>query len=352
MAAADTPASKKKKLDDDGPCALSAEKVAARNQRVGALMPHKEHVFFDQDDTGEWVLTSVLTQEVVRMGPGDWLIVYDDETGMAACVLPGEDDGEDKIQEVEELMRKQVYVFKENGIYVMERGMQGSESLEDLMVRSEELRVTLPMGATSAGLNLTAHIFEMPRAGGMRLFWPFKDVHTALKVETHGKIPSRWVNRVCGKWILTFEKLTGVGTLFIHGCHGNQSDKTMEGVPWPMRCLESMSGCTWALLLGLQRLAFADAQNGGMKDGGPKTAAQEVLRATLKSVGITFKITLAIDVVEKWHCYFPRPRLATWQKASLKVEDGKITSRSYAGLPGSRSRIRWRGPGGSSSRRL
>ena len=273
--------------------------------------PHFGYVFLDVYKRVPY-LTHTLTCEQVALPQGDWELEFDDSgmgavCGFRATVSTSDDqsaDGEHfliaDLFSTEVLMDTSGFVFTKDGEL---------KSLEQLQAWYRDATATLEVGPTSAQLDMHAFVFRRVRDCKMRVVWCMSQLFANMKISGYKGKSANWLSHRF-KAFETLIKATYRICHIVHSTHGNLGAK-YSALPWPRRCLPATSISTCAMLLFLQRWAYADRTAGGLHadQTSAREAAAQIFEGFVTSAceGSLGTLVIEIEVNDSWGCTWPRP---------------------------------------------
>jgi hypothetical protein len=154
--------------------------------------PHEAHLHLDRGLDGHTYVTHMITAERVRLPPGAWDIIFDDESGMGALLNDaGGDDASEDFLLVESLLKKKLYIQVESGDYFVSLGIAGPQCLSSMQSTYREARVKVAFGNIVSSFEVAAYAFQLARAGSQRVFWGINQLYVILKLKSHKGVPGQ-----------------------------------------------------------------------------------------------------------------------------------------------------------------
>ena len=161
---------------------------------------HKNRVFLDRVGENSWLLTDVLTYEVVKLEHGEWGMEIDDETGRA-CVFREDEDNDNAFKLVQEIFAKDVFEDAKGRLYISAGASDATpQSLEALRCVHKRAEVTLKLGVTSATATMRVVVFRRARHAGQLVFWYLFDLCKLLNIRGFSTQASKWVWDSMSTW--------------------------------------------------------------------------------------------------------------------------------------------------------
>lgn len=253
------------------------------------------------------MLSNTATGEQIRLPSGSWEIMYGEEGFAAVIATDGQDAG--SVRMVDELLTQEVFRHEESGELFVRSGVgRASEtsSLWAAWARYDGGSVVFQLPDAGAQCTFDVYVFAYARGCQQRIYWSLKEFYGYLKLTTFKGVCSRWVGVISAKICDITKQLTGGGQVAF-GNHGNMGSGKLNALPFSDRSLPATSCSTMALLLMLQRWAFASREKGGLSTDGPKRAASVLFESLLDLALCGEEMVCLIFLCNKWVSRWPRP---------------------------------------------
>lgn len=253
------------------------------------------------------MLSNMSIGEQVRLPSGSWGIMYGEEGFAAVIATDGQDAG--SVRMVDELLTQEVFRHEETGELFVRSGVgraSQTSSLRAAWARYDGGNVVFHLPDAGAQCTFDVYVFAHARGGQQRIYWSLKGFHGYLKLTTFKCVFSRWVVVISAKICDTTQQLSGQSQVAF-GSHGNRGVGKLDALPFSDRSLPTTSCSTMAVLLMLQRWAFATREKGGLSTDGPKRAASVLFESLLDLALCGEEMVCLIFLCNKWVSRWPRP---------------------------------------------
>ncbi len=295
------PAAKAQKDDGDAKC-------CARPQAVYTQRPLEGMVFVDQVTQNTWQLTNVVTYERKQL-PASWVeLVFDHGSGGAAVSLVSA-DGTCNVQDVEELLKIEVYEEEgTNAVFICTPGSSKPFSVTSHRCKHKVAKLKLHLTSSNQSTELAIFLFKRPRVPNQVVYWSLLDLYHILGMRSYKGVPSKWA------W--NIEKKTGIKMQQIYNsvqwCLGTYVSDEAAGKkarPQCERCLPAPSVSTVCLLELLVRWAFATRERAGVGDVVVKRHSTQLLDRLLEASIRNLPEPASFVIVPRadWMPLWPRP---------------------------------------------
>lgn len=182
--------------------------------------PHRDHVSLNMLPSGRWCLTNLISLEKVELPLGARYRSEFDPEGFGVLVAM-HDNGEEEVTNLDHLFRFMVFQLPENSDYII-TGADSSFGKQQVSVNTQkskykEFSLTMPIGATSAKIQLSGAWFRWPRQGALA-YISAKCVYEQLAFSQFDGKPWRWTHGSLQRWELALSELGLVGHVQ-RSCH-------------------------------------------------------------------------------------------------------------------------------------
>ena len=219
---------------------------------IATQMPYTGILFVDQVADNSCYVTNTVTQERVKLPDGVWDMFFGDNDLGAALVKFGGADGADAdmgnpmVVDVEEFLRKTLFVCDRAERWVDLRGGCGRYSLDHAMTKYYMADARIRVGVTSARGRLGAVVMTTPRGGAQRVFWNMTELYDLLQLKSYKGQPSKWIGRTLERWQVSLEGQFGGIHMFIRAKHAGVGERVAQlpfFVPSIPRCEHVRAHC-------------------------------------------------------------------------------------------------------------
>lgn len=297
----------------DGPCEAAGVMDIVPSDRQG--LPNGEvtcmdllgHVHIDMAGERLFYLTNMLTHERVRLPPGEYKAISNEET-CSLVVVRVDEDLESAIQDAESYLHITAWEHADTKEVFMMDDRLGPSSMRswwDALARFRSVVVNCSLGS-QASFSLPVFAFHRARPGLQRIFWSLSDVYKLLQLRSFGSA-AKWVRSLSARW----EKLWQV---IVPNCGVVQSNYTSTqtlrrlALPWPARCLPTAGLPAYGLVVLCVRWSSCSKTGGGLEHEHSRRSAEALLGAlaiAARPNGRAWKLRLYFDAA--WQYVWPKP---------------------------------------------
>ena len=290
---------------DNGPAP-----TVKRNIKDLHKQPAAGRLFCDKSgDT--YVLTDTVVCDQKRLPPGEWSLEFGVDGINALLVREGRDEDSDGeiINPSKYLTRGNLFKDSRGERIVALRGGSGDVfrqwSLDNQLTRYHDGEVTVRGRGMGLHGSIQTVLLTWRRECDTRLLRCAADFYELLGLDSHYKVPSKWVWQSASSWVTHVKKMFGHCPI-VYSKHGNNL-KRQKTLPWYDRCMPFTGLGTSGVMAQLCRWSFVHRERGGFGNVSCQTAARSFLHTVLKLVVPALNGGIMTKMDSDWTCMWPRP---------------------------------------------
>ena len=254
----------------------AVQAVAGIDAQEAEEAPMQDHMVMDIVADGTQITHMITAERHVLPGVG-WEFVWSEDGH--GCVVRDNDSSEGEIIDLDDLFNQVLFTCPGTGEHwTLDRGVRVNLDMQASMHKLAT--VDLPVGASSANLQVQCAVFQRFRFAANRLYWSLSDLFKLMAIPWDQ--PSRWVWRCKDRWRATCKDVYGHDECHvILSNNGAPTSGAKAALPWRLRCLPFPALSTAALLHMTHRWTLMSRAKGGLEQKESREAADIMKRGML-----------------------------------------------------------------------